>query len=65
MRNTDEQRLIEDVGTKLHADYQRLPSTDVQDTIDSCVSHFDGVRIRDYVPLLVDRRARAILGSPS
>ena len=65
VKNTDEARLLAEVGSQLQADYRDHPTADVQATIDECVTHFDGVRIRDYLPLLVERRARSILGSPS
>jgi len=37
----------------------------VEEVIDLTVGRYEQARIRDYVPLLVERDARALLGRPA
>ena len=52
-----EERAISLVRERLRARFGERPA-DVEDAIDEAVKSFAGARIRDYVPLLVERISR-------
>jgi hypothetical protein len=56
-----EQLLIAEVQRRLTSKYARLPPDQISTAIESAHARFDQSRIRDFVPLLVERRARAEL----
>ena len=53
--------LIEQVVDRLAAAYSDVPRDDVAQTVTKVHNRFEDSRIREFVPLLVERRARAEL----
>jgi hypothetical protein len=53
----DEHRELEQVRSRLIERFPQVPAETVQLTVHDVHSKFDG-RIRDYVPILVEREAR-------
>ena len=53
--------LIHDVERRMMDEYADLPEVQVSEVITQAHNRFAGSRIRDFVPLLVERRARAEL----
>jgi hypothetical protein len=58
-----EQMMLADVKQRLVNAYAELPPDRVSTAIDNARARFDTSPIRDFVPLLVERRARAELAS--
>jgi hypothetical protein len=56
-----EQLLIAEVQRRLSSKYAHLPPDEISAAIESAYARFDQSRIRDFVPLFVERRARAEL----
>ncbi|MEE4025797.1 hypothetical protein V1Y59_22125 [Gordonia sp. PKS22-38] len=61
MTDDDERRQIGEVQERLIEAYSDRPSETVAAAVESAYRHFDGIRVRDFVPLLVERRANAEL----
>ena len=59
--NVSELMLIEQVVDRLAAAYSDVPRDDVAQTVANAHDRFQHSTIRDFVPLLVERRARAEL----
>jgi hypothetical protein len=53
--------LIRDVERRMLDEYAHLPEVQVSQAIAQAHSRFAGSRIRDFVPLFVERRVRAEL----
>ncbi|AKK29868.1 three-helix bundle dimerization domain-containing protein [Mycobacterium sp. EPa45] len=53
--------LIEQLVDRLAAAYAEVPRDDVAQTVAEAHKRFQDSRIREFVPLLVERRARAEL----
>ena len=67
MAGPSEVDLIRDVERRMLDDYAHLPEVQVSQAITQAHNRFADSPIRDFVPLLVERRARAQLsrkGSP-
>lgn len=56
-----EQALIDAVIQQLVANYSWLPPRQVADVVQAAYARFAECRVREFVPLLVERRARAEL----
>jgi hypothetical protein len=52
-----ERDVIDEVRDRLSRKFAGIPLTQVAATVDDSHEHFGESRIRDYVPLLVERRA--------
>jgi hypothetical protein len=63
--NVSEVTLIEQVVDRLAASYSEVPRDDVAQTVANAHHRFQGSTIREFVPLLVERRARAELSRSS
>ncbi|GAC68680.1 three-helix bundle dimerization domain-containing protein [Gordonia soli] len=61
----DEARQIDEVTERLTTQYANRPADEVKSTVDDAYRHFDGTAVRDFVPLLVERRANLHLGGSS
>ncbi|MET4613454.1 hypothetical protein ABIC28_004457 [Rhodococcus sp. PvR044] len=61
MTTDDEGRHIEFVVERLTKKHPELSASTVLDTVAHAHRHFDGRRVRDFVPLLVERNAEAEL----
>jgi hypothetical protein len=57
----DEQREIEHVATRLAQDFPTVPDASVREAIVRAWSMFEGSKIREFVPVLAERLARAQL----
>jgi hypothetical protein len=53
--------LIDQVVDRLVATYSDVPRDDVAQTVANAHGHFQRSPIREFIPLLVERRARAEL----
>ena len=60
----DEDREIEEIIVRLSARFPHKPSTVVVDAVAEARSHFERARVRDFVPVLIEREARARLEHP-
>jgi hypothetical protein len=58
---SSERTVIDQVVDRLAKNYPNLPGEKVADVVNDCYARFDGRPIRDYVPLFVERGARARL----
>lgn len=57
-----EELLIADVVRRLTSTYADLPPHQVSDAIRNAQARFENSRMRDFVPLLIERRVRAEIG---
>ncbi|ULN40765.1 hypothetical protein MI149_24510 [Mycolicibacterium crocinum] len=55
----DEQRQIDQVVSRLTELFPYVPDHIITETVDSTYRRFDGARIREFVPLFVERSCRA------
>jgi hypothetical protein len=56
-----EEQAIELLTQRLHERFPAVPEAKVAATVHEHYHHFDDSRIRDYVPIFVERQARAAL----
>jgi hypothetical protein len=63
MAEMSEQVLIAEAGRRLTSTYAEIPPDRVLTAIQQAHARFEESPIRDFVPLLVERRARAELAS--
>ncbi|MET0698925.1 MAG: hypothetical protein ABWY93_04605 [Mycobacterium sp.] len=61
MPELSEQLLIAEVEQRLTTSYAQIPASTVAAAVQNAHKLFDQSRIRDFVPLLVERYARAEL----
>jgi hypothetical protein len=61
VRDTWEAAAIGEVVRRLTADYSDVPADKVAATVQNALARFDRSHIREFVPLFVERRARAEL----
>ncbi|MFE3289993.1 three-helix bundle dimerization domain-containing protein [Rhodococcus sp. NPDC059234] len=61
MPSDDEQRHIEFVIERLARKHPEVPTPTVRAIVAAAHAHFAGRRVRDFVPLLVERKAEAEL----
>ena len=57
----DETHQINEVIGRLAASFTAVPASAIAATVDHELARFDGSRIREFVPLFVERRARVEL----
>ncbi len=60
--NPDELRQISEVQDRLIGLYSHRSPEEVVSAVESAYEHFTGTHVRDFVPLLVERRANKALG---
>ena len=63
MAKTDEVTQIAEVIARMVETYHDRPTADVAQVVQTLHAGFDNAKIREFVPLLVEREARAVLGS--
>ncbi|MCW0191403.1 MAG: hypothetical protein OJJ55_08865 [Rhodococcus sp.] len=63
MTNDEEDRLIAQTRARLTAKYPAVSADVVAEAVASAHAHFVGHRIRDFVPLLVERMANESLSA--
>jgi hypothetical protein len=61
MAEISEQRMVEEVERRLADKYADVPAERISAIVQSAYAQFEQSPIRDFVPLLVERRARAEL----
>ncbi|MFI7063742.1 three-helix bundle dimerization domain-containing protein [Kribbella sp. NPDC050124] len=61
MDRSDEERAIGEVVDRLAKQFPRVPAEDVALAVSQSRPEFDAVPIRDFVPLFVERGAKARL----
>ena len=54
----DEDRAIDEVVSRLSEKFQALSPEHIKDVVDQELHRFDGGRVRDFVPVLVERAAK-------
>jgi hypothetical protein len=64
MVTVDEQKLLEEIADRLTRRHVDVSPEVVKSVVGSAYADFDAVRIRDFVPVLVERRAAATLTRP-
>jgi hypothetical protein len=55
----DERRQIDQVVSRLTESFPYVPDHVISETVDSTYHRFDDARIREFVPLFVERSCRA------
>lgn len=58
--HAEEQRQIDQVVDRLTELFPYVPDHVISDTVDSAHHRFDGARIREFVPLFVERKCREL-----
>jgi hypothetical protein len=61
MREVNEATVIAGVVQRLTTTYAQVPADDVARAVDEALARFEGSRIREFVPLFVERQVRAQL----
>lgn len=62
----DEQSRVADAESRLRARFPQLPADEVARAVELSHRELDDAPVRDFVPILVEKRARELLtGSPS
>lgn len=62
MDANDELRQISEVQDRLIGLYSHRAPDEIAAAVEKAYKHFDGTEVRDFVPLLVERRANKALG---
>lgn len=65
MDANDERRQVTEVQHRLIGMYGDRKPEEVADAVEAAYRHFDGTDVRDFVPLLVERRANETLSGSS
>lgn len=60
VERADEQRQIDQVVNRLTESFPYVPDFVITETVDSAHRRFDGARIREFVPLFVERHCRGV-----
>jgi hypothetical protein len=60
VERADERRQIDQVVDRLTELFPYVPDHVISDTVDSAHQRFDGARIREFVPLFVERSCREL-----
>ena len=60
-RALDETTQLGEVVERLALSYPTLPSSTIAEVVDELHARFNGARIREYVPLFVERQAHSAL----
>ncbi|MCG7632583.1 MULTISPECIES: three-helix bundle dimerization domain-containing protein [Gordonia] len=65
MDANDERRQVTEVQHRLIGMYTDKKPEEVAEAVEAAYRHFDGIDVRDFVPLLVERRANNALSGSS
>lgn len=57
----DEDVVFAEIADRLRERYPQASSDEIQRAVDSARHHFDTAKVRDFVPVLVEREAREFL----
>lgn len=61
MGELSEQQILEQIAARLAESHGSVSITEVSRVVQNAYSRFEGQPVRDFVPLFVERRARAEL----
>jgi hypothetical protein len=61
VKSMDEQAVLGEVVQRLAGRYPTLPPDAINEVVHELHARFDGARIREFVPLFVERRAHSAL----
>jgi hypothetical protein len=56
-----EQMLVSDIAVRLTRSHPTVPAATIAEVVRDLHLRFDGARVREFVPLFVERRARTAL----
>lgn len=65
VQHRDEQAQLAEVAHRLTTDYPTLSAAIVTEVVNDLHSRFNDARLRDYIPMLVERSARTALNELS
>ena len=65
VKSMDEQAVLGEVVQRLAGRYPTLPPDAINDVVHDLNTRFDGAKIREFVPLFVERRAHSALAELS
>lgn len=65
VKHLDEQAQLAEVVQRLTIDYPNVAPTAVIEVVNELHARFNGARLREYVPMLVERNARTALAELS
>lgn len=65
VKHLDEQAQLAEVVQRLTIDYPSVAPTAVIEVVNDLHARFNGARLREYVPMLVERSARTALAELS
>jgi hypothetical protein len=65
MPEIDERVMVEEVERRLARSHRDVPAEHITAIVQSAYAQFEGSRIRDFIPLFVERRARTELANSS
>lgn len=65
MDTTEERRLIGHVEHRLTTQFPHVPASEIRLLVAGLLQRYDGSRVRDFIPLLVEREARDLLSDPA
>lgn len=63
VERAEEQRQIDQVVDRLTESFPYVPDHVISEAVDNAHHRFDGARIREFVPLFVERSCRAVFVS--
>jgi len=61
MRQKDEATHIAEVIARVAAYYPDISTTDIERVVQTVHTGFDDAKVREFIPLLVERKVRAVL----
>lgn len=61
MARTDEAVQIAEVIARISAYYPDISTTDIERVVQTVHTGFDDAKVREFIPLLVERKVRAVL----
>ena len=61
MGRTDEAAQIAEMMARLAAIYPDISTTDIERFVQTVHTGFDDAKVREFIPLLVERKVRAVL----
>lgn len=60
----DEDEAAQDIIDRLATRFPHVPAQRIVDAVNEARHHFERARVRDFVPVLIEREARARLENP-
>ncbi len=60
-RSIDEDRAVAEIAERLQERFPDRPAAEVIAAIDEARASFDGAKVRDFVPVLIEKEAKAHL----